>query len=103
MDQLTTEQIISGLVTAGFWAACVAWAWYIAVEKNRWWYEGFWMGATLGPFGVIAAACMPTMPPAAGSSLSLPGDDNDKLEAKRISDKEWANRKPSQGRKPNPN
>jgi hypothetical protein len=63
MDQLTTEQVAWGIGIAGYQIACVVWAWYIAVQKNRWWYEGFWMGLTLGPFGVIAAACMPVGEP----------------------------------------
>jgi hypothetical protein len=34
---------------------------YVANEKHRHWAEGFVFGALMGPLGVIAAACMPTV------------------------------------------
>jgi hypothetical protein len=34
---------------------------YVANEKRRHWAEGFAFGAIMGPLGVIAAACMPTV------------------------------------------
>jgi hypothetical protein len=34
---------------------------YVATEKGREWYEGLLFGLLLGPLGVIAGACMPTL------------------------------------------
>ena len=126
MAEVTTEQMIWNALTAhtGIWsmlaygAVSVGWAWYIAVQKNRWWFEGFLMGATLGPLGVIAAACMPSLdlgPAAVPSSLlrSRDDDDDDKMiryrerlplmDEKRYTDEERAKRTPGQARKPGRN
>jgi len=35
----------------------------VSSEKGRFWGEGFCLGLFLGPFGVITAACMPTIRP----------------------------------------
>jgi hypothetical protein len=32
---------------------------YCSTEKGRSWPEGFLLGLVLGPFGVVAAACLP--------------------------------------------
>jgi hypothetical protein len=65
MDQITTEQILWTVATLAGALVSAGWAWYIAVQKNRWWYEGFWMGLSLGPFGAIAVTCMPMGEPVA--------------------------------------
>jgi hypothetical protein len=67
MDQLTVEQTIwiAGVIACVVLSA--SYGSYVACTKNRAWYEGFWMGIFLGPFGVIAAACMPTLQPAPAS------------------------------------
>lgn len=128
MDHLATEQIILIVGALGYIALCTGWAWYIAVAKDRWWYEGFLMGLTLGPVGVIAAACMPAGEPVAEaepSSLLRARDDHEHgdeqvrkyLERqpelgstapapkpeKRYTDEEWAKRTAGQARKPSSN
>jgi hypothetical protein len=125
MDQITTEQILWTVATLAGALVSAGWAWYIAVQKNRWWYEGFWMGLSLGPFGVIAAACMPMGEPVAvvePSNLLRARDDHEHgdeqvrryLERqpeigstapappaeKRYTDEEWAKRTPKDGAKP---
>lgn len=94
MSEVTTEQMMFSAITAhtailstlAYWAVSTGWAWYVAVQKNRWWFEGFLMGASLGPFGVIAAACMPTLEP---RSLSVPDVRDEDRFRKRYTDAEW--------------
>ncbi len=96
MDQLTTEQIIWGL-------ACIAaalnfggWGSYVAMKKEREWYEGFAAGIMLGPFGVIVMACLPadrdTIARSRGKLLTSRDEDDDE-KMKRYTDKEWVNRR----------
>jgi hypothetical protein len=35
---------------------------YVSAQKNRTPAEGIFLGIFLGPWGVIAAACLPTLP-----------------------------------------
>lgn len=63
MDQITYEQIGWGVSSILFMCMCALWGHYIAITKHRPWLEGVLMGCTLGPFGVIAASCMPTLVP----------------------------------------
>jgi hypothetical protein len=62
MGQITTAQwwLIAGgvldLVVTGAVGA------YVSDEKGRNGMEGFFFGVLFGPLGVIAAACMPTIP-----------------------------------------
>jgi hypothetical protein len=39
---------------------CAGFGAYVATVKRRHWLEGAAFGLALGPFGVIALACMPT-------------------------------------------
>jgi hypothetical protein len=76
------------------------WGSYVAMAKHRAWYEGFAMGAMLGPFGPVLAACMPTLEPETISEEEfLTGEKLASLD-KRISDAEWARRSPKDVRKP---
>jgi hypothetical protein len=73
MDQLTSDQVfwavtgtLAVLVFGGFGS-------YVANEKHRHWAEGFIFGAMMGPLGVIAAACLPTLLPRAETDPDDPG------------------------------
>ena len=72
MDQLTFDQVfwIVSVTLAVF--ICGSFGAYVANAKNRRWEEGFVFGAILGPFGIIAAACLPTRPPMA-EAIHEPG------------------------------
>jgi hypothetical protein len=85
---------------------------YAAVHKYREWYEGFWAGVFMGPFGPIFVACLPTLEPKAVAvhelvnSTRMPMIEPPKVEArftgadplakappvprKRYTDEEWA-------------
>jgi hypothetical protein len=61
VDQMTSEQAgwIIGCVL--YCLICGGFGCYVAMAKNREWYEGMIFGLLLGPLGVIAAACLPTI------------------------------------------
>jgi hypothetical protein len=105
VDQLTTEQIlwiaggIAAVLNFGGWGA------YVAMKKQREWYEGFAAGAMLGPFGVVVMACLPPDRDTiarSGGMLTQSREDHDDEQVKRLSDAEWAKRAPAPGRKLTP-
>lgn len=62
MDQLSSDHLfwlVTGslflVVSGGFGA-------YVSEVKHRYWAEGFIFGVVMGPLGVIAEACLPTLP-----------------------------------------
>ena len=55
---MDTSLIVS-LSGLGFLLLCGGMGAYCSNEKGRPGHEGFWFGVLLGPFGVIAAACLP--------------------------------------------
>jgi hypothetical protein len=57
------DQFILAVVSAACGLISAGWGAYVSTVHNRGWIEGFGMGLTLGPFGVIVAACMPTLEP----------------------------------------
>jgi hypothetical protein len=61
LDQITSTQIaliVGGLV---YLLLCGGIGAYASTERGRSGMEGFWFGVALGPLGVIAAACMPSI------------------------------------------
>jgi hypothetical protein len=61
MDEVSSFWVWTLTAGATLALVCGGFGSYVAAEKNRHWFEGFLFGAALGPFGVIAAACMPTI------------------------------------------
>jgi hypothetical protein len=61
MDEPSSFAVWTLFDGATFMLACDGFGSYAATEKNRHWLEGFLFGAAFGTFGVIVAACMPTM------------------------------------------
>jgi hypothetical protein len=76
MDELSNFWIWTLIGGAIYVLVCGGFGSYVAKEKNRHWVEGFLFGAMLGPFGVIAAAALPTMGTARGQALTR-GEDED--------------------------
>lgn len=56
MDQTTLLTIVGIILGVSAIAGC-----YVAIEKGRGIFEGFLMGALLGPFGVLTVASLPTI------------------------------------------
>ena len=50
------SMIVAAVISGG-------WGGYVSKCKNREPVEGIAMGLTMGPFGVIVAACLPTLEP----------------------------------------
>ena len=89
MDQLTDGQIFWMVTTVLAILVFGGIGSYVANEKNRHWAEGFCFGASMGPLGIIAAACLPTLEP---QPQPLPEVPRAKPEGRKLSDAEWAKR-----------
>jgi hypothetical protein len=60
---------------------------YCSTQKGRSGIEGFCMGILLGPFGVIAAACLPEQLGIAAQQSAT--DNSEEAPSLRASDEEW--------------
>jgi hypothetical protein len=85
VDQLTNEQIGWGISGIVYLLTCSGWGSYVAMAKHRPWGEGALLGAMLGPFGVIAAAGLPTLEPEPARLPAMPPS-----KPARFTDAEWA-------------
>lgn len=69
----SSPYIVAGLIALAVYAAvCGGCGAYCSTERGRGGVEGFWLGLLLGPFGVIAAACLPEIRPAPAASPAKP-------------------------------
>jgi hypothetical protein len=74
---MMSEWILGVCVVMGLFGA------YTAVQKDRSSVEGFIFGAAMGPFGVIAVACLPE----GGSSRATTSKRSRDRDGARISDR----------------
>jgi hypothetical protein len=54
------------------WLICAGLGSYVAVQKGRGGFEGFFFGLLLGPLGVLIAALMPASPVRPASASVIP-------------------------------